>query len=169
MDIVATKGKFSGKSPKDLMKPQDGQDIAEKIKLNDLKISSTIGLIDENNAQIAQVHSITSRDSPVSNISVDFNLHAPFPNDDSILESRTDEECGNSTYKGDATSSCNSNSDHMFSIGKTASPVQPLITDERLNLIWPQPKHVRQLDGDSCQFRKRLTLTVSPGPVSIHE
>ena len=60
-------------------------------------------------------------------------------------------------------------SDHPFSMGKTSSPVPPLITDERLNLIWPQPKHVRQLDGGSCQFRKRLTLTVSPGPVSIHE
>ena len=66
----------NGKSPKDLMKPQDGQDIAEKIKLDGLKISSTIGLIEENNAQIAQVHSLTSRDSPISNISDDFNVHA---------------------------------------------------------------------------------------------
>ena len=169
MEIVATKGKFIGKSPKDLMKPQDGQDIAEKIKLDGLKISSTIGLIEENNAQIAQVHSLTSRDSPISNISDDFNVHAAFPNEDSSLESRTEEECENSTHKEEATSSSNSNLDHTFSIGKTASPVPPLITDERLNLIWPQPKHVRQLDGASCQFRKRLTLTVSPGPVSIHE
>ena len=169
MDIVATKGKFSGKSPKDLMRPHDGQEIAEKIKLNDLKISSTIGLMDENNAQIAQVHSLTSRESPVSNISVDFNTHDPLLNDNLSLESRPEEELENSNNKGDEKWSNNSTADHTFSTGKTASPVPPLITDERLNLIWPQPKHIRQLDGASCQFRKRLTLTVSPGPVSIHE
>ena len=161
MDIVATKGKFQGKSPKDLYKTLEvnGHETEEKLDLNSLQLNSTITLADKNDIQIAQVHSSTSRESPISNISVEYSI------DDTIT---VEGLCQNDATKEEFESNSNP-SNNAFISGKRSSPIPPLITDERLNLIWPQPKHVNQLTGAPCHFRKRLALTVAPGPVSIHE
>ena len=161
MDIVAEKGKFSGKSPKDLLKPPEinGHETEENINLNSLQLNSTLTLSDKNDIQIAQVHSSTNRESPISNISVEFSIDDRIANESLNL---------NDTPKQEFEKSNHSPIDAFIS-GKRSSPVPPLITDERLNLIWPQPKHVHQLAGTPCQFQKRLALSVSPGPVSIHE
>ncbi|TRY72713.1 hypothetical protein TCAL_01136 [Tigriopus californicus] len=49
------------------------------------------------------------------------------------------------------------------------SPLPPVITDERLNLLWPQPQFIRQLHGEPKIFPNELPMTVSPGIVSIHK
>ena len=161
MDIVATKGKYMGKSPKDLYKTLDinGHETEEKIDLNTLQLNSTVALAEKNDIQIAQVHSSTSRESPISNISVEYSI------DDTITVEGLNQ---NNTEKEEFENNSNP-SISAYNSGKRSSPIPPLITDERLNLIWPQPKHVNQLAGAHCHFRKRLALTVAPGPVSIHE
>ena len=50
-----------------------------------------------------------------------------------------------------------------------SSPTPPLITDERLNLLWPQPKHVQQLSGDICWFPRHIILSVAPSTESVHK
>lgn len=49
------------------------------------------------------------------------------------------------------------------------SPVPPVITDERLNLLWPQPKLVQQLSQILNVFPHRMSLSVSPGKHSVHD
>ena len=49
------------------------------------------------------------------------------------------------------------------------SPLPPVITDERLNLLWPQPMLIRQLSGEPFVYPKQLPLTVSPGKESVHK
>jgi hypothetical protein len=47
-----------------------------------------------------------------------------------------------------------------------------VITDERLNLLWPQPTFMRQLTSSDEQlnrFPKKLTLAISPGKLSVHQ
>lgn len=43
-----------------------------------------------------------------------------------------------------------------------------MVTDERLNKLWPQPKSIRQLSGEPVPFPDVLPLTVSPGGESVH-
>ena len=171
LDIVAEKGKFGGKSPKDLMKLLEinSQELEDKINLHDLHINSTLSLADEDNIQIAKVHSSTSRESPISNISVEFNINNSTTAESLSQAGLSKESVESSGHPENKKSSYKFDSGHTFDGVERSSPVPPLITDERLNLIWPQPKHVHQLAGTPCRFRKRLTLTVSPGPVSIHE
>ena len=49
------------------------------------------------------------------------------------------------------------------------SPVPPVITDERFNLLCPQPKHMNQLSDEQNFFPDRMTISISPGKHSIHE
>lgn len=49
------------------------------------------------------------------------------------------------------------------------SPLPPVITDERLNLLWPQPQFIRQLHGEPRIFPNELPMTISPGIESIHK
>ncbi len=42
-------------------------------------------------------------------------------------------------------------------------PLPPVITDERLNRLWPQPNTIKQLEAEPVVFPKDLQLTVSPG------
>ena len=43
------------------------------------------------------------------------------------------------------------------------SPLPPVVTDERLNKLWPQPKSIRQLSGEPVPYPAVLPLTISPG------
>ena len=43
------------------------------------------------------------------------------------------------------------------------SPLPPVVTDERLNKLWPQPKSIRQLSGEPAPYPAVLPLTISPG------
>ena len=43
------------------------------------------------------------------------------------------------------------------------SPLPPVVTDERLNKLWPQPKSIRQLSGEPVPYPTVLPLTISPG------
>lgn len=52
---------------------------------------------------------------------------------------------------------------------RASSPVPPVITDERLNLLWPPPSVVRQLAGEPIVFPKDMQLTVSTGGTDIHK
>ena len=45
----------------------------------------------------------------------------------------------------------------------------PVIMDERFNLLWPQPKHLRQLPGAVCWFPPHMMLTIAPSSESIHQ
>jgi hypothetical protein len=50
------------------------------------------------------------------------------------------------------------------------SPIPALVTDDRLNLLWPQPAYVRQLsnvDEGISRFPKKLSLSMSPGKPRI--
>ena len=38
-----------------------------------------------------------------------------------------------------------------------------MVTDERLNKLWPQPKSIRQLSGEPVPYPAVLPLTISPG------
>ena len=49
------------------------------------------------------------------------------------------------------------------------SPVPPVITDERFNLLCPQPKQIHQLSDEQNFFPDRMTISISPGRHSIHE
>ena len=49
------------------------------------------------------------------------------------------------------------------------SPVPPVITDERFNLLCPQPQHMQQLSDKLNYFPDRMTISISPGKFSIHE
>ena len=49
------------------------------------------------------------------------------------------------------------------------SPVPPVITDERFNLLCPQPKRMNQLSDEQNFFPDRMTISISPGKHSIHE
>jgi hypothetical protein len=52
------------------------------------------------------------------------------------------------------------------------SPLPSVITDERLNLLWPQPTWMQQLssaDERINRFPPKLRLTLSPGKHSIHQ
>lgn len=49
------------------------------------------------------------------------------------------------------------------------SPVPPVITDERFNLLCPQPKHMHQLSDELNLFPDRMTISISAGKHSIHE
>jgi hypothetical protein len=54
-------------------------------------------------------------------------------------------------------------------IGAPISPIPPVITDERFNLLWPQPKHMHQLSDDLNLFPNKMSVSVSPGKESIHK
>jgi len=49
------------------------------------------------------------------------------------------------------------------------SPVPPVITDERFNLLCPQPKQIHQLSDEQNFFPDRMTISISPGRHSIHD
>ena len=118
---------------------------------------------EKRNGNIAEVHSTRIKnDDSVDNSSDDLNgcdinpCDVPEPSQPlslitEIKDAPTNHQCGN------------------FARLAVSSPVPPLITDERLNLLWPQPKHIQQLAGNPCQFRKRMALSVSPGPISVHK
>ena len=58
----------------------------------------------------------------------------------------------------------------FFKIRATAlSPVPPVITDERFNLLCPSPKHMHQLSDEVNFLPERMTISISPGIHSIHE
>ncbi len=46
---------------------------------------------------------------------------------------------------------------------RASSPLAPVITDERLNYLWPQPTVIKQLQAEPVVFPKELQLSVSPG------
>ena len=53
------------------------------------------------------------------------------------------------------------------------SPVPTVITDERFNLLCPQPKHIQQLSDaysdDLNFFPDGMTISISTGDHSVHE
>ena len=53
------------------------------------------------------------------------------------------------------------------------SPVPTVITDERFNLLCPQPKHIQQLSDayseDLNYFPDGMTISISSGDFSVHE
>ena len=53
-------------------------------------------------------------------------------------------------------------------VSSRLSPLPPVVTDERLNKLWPQPKSIRQLSGEPVPYPDVLPLTVSPGGESVH-
>ena len=165
MDIVAKKGKFCGKSPHDVALELQNKENNSKISsemCDPLENSFSIPP-KESNGNVAEVHStrIKNNDS-VDNLSDDLNgcdsnscdvteLSQPPSLITEIKDPPTNHQFEN------------------FARLTASSPVPPLITDERLNLLWPQPKHIQQLAGHPCQFRKRMALSVSPGPISVHK
>ena len=165
MDIVAKKGKFCGKSPQDVVLELQNKDKNSKISTemcHPLTNSFSIPP-KECNVNLAEVHSTRIKDGQsVDNSSDDLNGCDINPCDVtelSQLPSLTTE------IKDPPT---NNQFDNFVRL-PACSPVPPLITDERLNLLWPQPKHIQQLAGNPCQFRKRMALSVSPGPISVHK
>ncbi len=57
----------------------------------------------------------------------------------------------------------------LESLDGRSSPVNPVITDERLNLLWPQPSSVQQLAGEPILIPEKMPLSVSPGKESVHK
>ena len=165
MDIVAKKGKFGGKSPHDLALELQNKENNSKIsaEMCEPLVNSFSIPPKKRNGNIAEVHSTRIKnDDSVDNSSDDLNgcdinpCDVPEPSQPlslitEIKDPPTNHQFGN------------------FARLAVSSPVPPLITDERLNLLWPQPKHIHQLAGNPCQFRKRMALSVSPGPISVHK
>ena len=165
MDIVAKKGKFCGKSPQDLALELQNKENNSKIssEMCDPLVNSFSIQPKENNSNIVGVHSTRIKDdNSVDNSSDELNgfdinpcdvteLSQPLSLITEIIDPPTNNQFEN------------------FVRLPACSPVPPLITDERLNLLWPQPKHIQQLAGHPCQFRKRMALSVSPGPISVHK
>jgi hypothetical protein len=165
MDIVAEKGKFRDKSPQDIVRESKNNEIdLQKInQLMEVHINSTCDTADDNDTELAKVHSTSHiKGSSVSNISVEYNNCDTNPQN---VRNHTD----NNPHITGRQSSCKYSTTQDLNRATGSSPVPTLITDERLNLLWPQPKHIHQLSGVPCRFRKRLALSVSPGPVSVHE
>ena len=172
MDIVADKGKFQNKSPQDIVRQFENNevDLQNINQIMDVHINSTCDTTHNNDTELAKVHSTSNKkESSVSNISVEYNncdtdfQKCIIPSDASnhTDNSNPDITGRQATYESSTIQDLNR--------ATGSSPVPPVITDERLNLLWPQPKHIHQLSGVPCRFRKRLTLSVSPGPVSVHE
>ena len=165
MDIVAKKGKFCGKSPQDVALELQNKENNSSVssEMCDHLVNSFSIQPKESNINIAGVHSTRIKnDDSVENSSDDLNgcdinpcdvtvLSQPPPLITEIKDPPTNHQFDN------------------FARLAVSSPVPPLITDERLNLLWPQPKHIQQLSGNPCQFRKRMALSVSPGPISVHK
>ena len=165
MDIVAKKGKFCGKSPQDVVLELQNKENNSKIssEMCDPLVNSFTIQPKEHNGNIAEVHSTRIKnESSVDNSSDDLNGCDINPCDATEL----------SQLPSLTTEIKDSPTNHQlenFARLTASSPVPPLITDERLNLLWPQPKHIQQLAGHPCQFRKRMALSVSPGPISVHK
>ena len=76
---------------------------------------------------------------------------------------------GDSTLHADSHLSVGSAQQTAFSHSSRLSPLPPVITDDRLNILWPQPSFIRQLGSEPCLFPDELPMTVSPGRESIHK
>jgi len=48
------------------------------------------------------------------------------------------------------------------------APIQPLVTDAHLSLLWPQPKSLHQLEGLHFRPEKMLHVSVVKGNESVH-
>ena len=60
-------------------------------------------------------------------------------------------------------------SHHSTVSSSRLSPLPPVVTDERLNKLWPQPRSIRQLSGEPVPYPPVLPLTISPsGGESVH-
>ena len=172
MDIIAEKGKFCGKSPQDIvLESGKSEHDLQESSITDLRTESTSTLANGSESKIAEVHlSRNKNDICISNSSLEDNEGSV------ILE----ENANALSLKNETIQSTNSLTTKIQSLEEqsliidsnritSTSPIPPLITDERLNLLWPQPKHVHQLSGNACRFKKRMALSVSPGPVSVHK
>eukprot|EP00095_Tigriopus_kingsejongensis_P012477 maker-scaffold323_size206388-snap-gene-1.15 protein:Tk12477 transcript:maker-scaffold323_size206388-snap-gene-1.15-mRNA-1 annotation:"Tankyrase-1" len=80
----------------------------------------------------------------------------------------TESQIQRERHRESVTPSLTSTQQALCSQGRL-SPLPPVITDERLNLLWPQPQFMRQLNGEPLAFPNELPMTISPGVVSIHK
>jgi len=49
------------------------------------------------------------------------------------------------------------------------APIQPIVTDTNLSLLWPQPKSLHQLEGLHFRPEKTLHLSIVRGQESVHK
>ena len=147
--IEAYQGPFEGKSALDLIRTSDYHWSSAFI--NSIHVKNGVEVHDRTTPELEHENDIS--DLLKNQLSIATNHESGKPITNGLLSINTNNDF---SAKG-------------LSLNGPISPLAPVITDERLNLIWPQPSLVKQLTGEPFVFPNQMPLTVSGSSLSIHK
>ncbi|XP_014663784.1 PREDICTED: uncharacterized protein LOC106806376 [Priapulus caudatus] len=157
-NICASKGKCEGKSPLDVaaLKPE----LLAVLRSSDLPLSNVRkeferASISEGTTPTKHLKKRFSMDSVLTDVSeARLNMNGTPPSQSSLPNGHTTPAVHNGLLDS---------SDNEAAIHSTEAllPPDPLITDQRLNMLWPQPQTIIQLGGKALVVAQQLDIYVT--------